>query len=171
MTVDWEIPGPKSRKTEQLRRGTNHSWMGSQAAATGPGMPKKGSQVCWVKKQKLHRWAPTPVTSQRQTESQVSMKCRSSASWRREKRYKKLGKADFFFLLIPCCMFSWLHFFALSVVLYHGSRIKLAEVHRAGTGEMALWVKCLPLYVRTPIQIYHIKLNSVVRSRTPTLLW
>jgi hypothetical protein len=56
-----------------------------------------------------------------------------------------LGKADFFFLLIPCCMFSWLHFFALSVVLYHGSRIKLAEVHRAGTGEMALWVKCLHL--------------------------
>ena len=42
-------------------------------------------------------------------------------------------------------MFSWLHFFALSVVLYHGSRIKLAEVHRAGTGEMALWVKCLHL--------------------------
>lgn len=40
--------------------------------------------------------------------------------------------------------------------LYHGSRIKLAEVHRAGTGEMALWVKCLHLR--------HDDLSSVPRN-------
>jgi hypothetical protein len=54
----------------------------------------------------------------------------------------------------------------------HSVCLKLSKNNTHGhTGEMALWVKCLPLYVRTPIQIYHIKLNSVVRSRTPTLLW
>lgn len=60
--------------------------MGSQTAAIGPRILKKGSQVYWVTKWKLHRLVPT--MSQRQTELQISMKKRET--------YKKLGKADFF---------------------------------------------------------------------------